>query len=263
MNFLFLSKLLPLFIYPLGLSCFLLIIALILLWKKPRWAMFPVAISLIILLISSNGLIANYLVKSSEWRYLPSEIPKADAIVILGGATRTPAKPRPMVDLTEQGDRVIYGGKLYLEGKAPVIILAGGRVKWLGGGNPESQDMLEILKLMNIPESAIIQESLSLNTYENAVNVKQILEEKKLKKIILVTSALHIPRAYAIFKKQGIDVITAPTDFLISEQEITEINDNQEAFILNNIPDSLALDKTTKVLKEYIGTFIYWLKGWL
>lgn len=123
--------------------------------------------------------------------------------------------------------------------------------------------MLEILKLMNIPESAIIQESLSLNTYENAVNVKQILEEKKLKKIILVTSALHIPRAYAIFKKQGIDVITAPTDFLISEQEITEINDNQEAFILNNIPDSLALDKTTKVLKEYIGTFIYWLKGWL
>jgi uncharacterized SAM-binding protein YcdF (DUF218 family) len=263
MSFLFLSKLLPLFIYPLGFSCLLLIISLILLWKYPRWAVFPIALALLILLISSNGIVANNLLKSLEWQYIPSEIPTADSIVILGGATRTPAKPRQMVDLTEQGDRIIYGGKLYLEGKAPLIIAAGGRAKWRGGGNPESQDMVELLSLMGIPSEVIIQEPLSLNTYENAVNVGKILQEKNLKKIILVTSALHMPRASAIFKHQGIEIIPAPTDFLISEQEINEINDNTEAFVLNMLPDSIALDQTTKVLKEYIGTLIYWLKGWL
>lgn len=263
MSFLFLSKLLPLLIYPLGFACLLLLIALILLWKYPRWAMIPVGCALIVLYLSSNGLVANYLLKSLEWQYLPSQIPQADAIVILGGATRTPASPRPMVDVTEQGDRILYGGKLYLEGKAPVIIATGGRAQWRGGGNPESQDLLELLKLMGIPETAVIQEPLSLNTYENAVNVKKILQEKNLKKVLLVTSALHTPRAYAIFKKQDIEAIPAPTDFLISEQELAEIEDNTESLLLNLLPDALALDRTTKVFKEYIGTFIYWLKGWL
>jgi uncharacterized SAM-binding protein YcdF (DUF218 family) len=263
MSFLFLSKLLPLLIYPVGFACLLLLIALILLWKYPRWAMIPVGFALIVLCLSSNGLVANYLLKSLEWQYLPSDLSQADAIVILGGATRTPASPRPMVDVTEQGDRILYGGKLYLDGKAPVIIAAGGRAQWRGGGNPESQDMLELLKLMGIPETAIIQEPLSLNTYENAVNVKKILQEKNLKKVLLVTSALHTPRAYAIFKKQGMEVIPAPTDFLISEQELSEIEDNTESLLLNLLPDAIALDRTTKVFKEYIGTFIYWLKGWL
>jgi uncharacterized SAM-binding protein YcdF (DUF218 family) len=263
MNFLFLSKLIPLFIYPLGLACILLIIALIVAWKYPRWTSIPIATALIVLLLGGNGWITNWLVQSLEWQNLPQNLPNADAIVILGGATRSAHPPRPMADVTEQGDRIIYGLKLYQEGKAPIIIASGGRVEWRGGGQPESEDMQQLLELMGVPSNAIIQEPNSLNTYENAVNVSKILADKGIKKILLVTSAMHIPRSLLIFKHQGIEAIAAPTDFLVSQQELAEINSTTEAVILNLLPDVNRMDKTTKAMKEYIGTFIYWLKGWL
>jgi uncharacterized SAM-binding protein YcdF (DUF218 family) len=260
---LFISKLLPLFIYPLGLSCLLLIITLILWWKSPRFVPIPIALALIVLLLAGNGWISNAIVQSLEWQNIPQELPNADAIVLLGGATKSANSPRPMVDINEQGDRVNYAAKLYRDGKAPLIIAAGGRVAWRGGGRSEATDMAELLMTMGVPNNAIEQETESLNTYENAVNVKPILEAKSLQKVILVTSALHMPRSLAIFKKQKIDVIAAPTDFMVSEQEIAEPNASLEAFILNLLPDADRLEKTTKAIKEYIGILIYRLKGWV
>ena len=91
--FLFLSKLLPLFVYPLGLSCLLLILALLWLKRRPRRAAGAIALALAILLLSSNGWVSAYLTRSLEWRHLPPvEIPEAQAIVVLGGGfcQRTP-----------------------------------------------------------------------------------------------------------------------------------------------------------------------------
>jgi uncharacterized SAM-binding protein YcdF (DUF218 family) len=259
---LFISKLLPLFIYPLGFSCLLLIITLLLWWKFPNLVPIPVTIALITLLLAGNGWTSNAIVRSLEWQNIPQELPEADAIVLLGGATKSAISPRPMVDVSEQGDRVLYAAKLYREGKAPLIVAVGGRVSWRGGGQDEATDMAELLVTMGVPKSAIERETESLNTYENAVNVKSILEAKGIKKILLVTSALHMPRSLAIFKKQGIEAIAAPTDFLVSEQELAEPNASLEAFILNILPDVDRLEKTTKAMKEYIGTWIYSLKGW-
>ncbi|MGB7522413.1 MAG: hypothetical protein WA896_22510 [Spirulinaceae cyanobacterium] len=129
--FLYLSKLIPLFLYPLGLACLLLFIALVLAWKFPRRLPIPVGLALIILLLSSNGWVSNEIVRSLEWQHLPpQEIPQADAIVILGGSTRPQSPPRATVEIAEQGDRVIYGGYLYQQNKAPLIIPAGGRISW-------------------------------------------------------------------------------------------------------------------------------------
>lgn len=176
MSFLFLSKLLPLFFYPVGLTCLLLVVTLVLWWNNPRWVPYPVALALIVLLLATNGWVSNSLVRSLEWQHLPpTEIPKADAIVVLGGAIRSKIDPRPMVDVAEPGDRVIYAAQLYQEQKAPMVIPTGGRISWLGGGFPEARDMAQLLQLMGVPESAIIEEPQALNTYENAVYVKEIL----------------------------------------------------------------------------------------
>ncbi|MGL5195669.1 MAG: YdcF family protein, partial [Chroococcales cyanobacterium] len=70
--FLFLSKLLPVFIYPLGLSCLLMLVALVTLWKRPKWASVAIASALVILLLSSNGWVANGIARSLEWQHLPS-----------------------------------------------------------------------------------------------------------------------------------------------------------------------------------------------
>jgi uncharacterized SAM-binding protein YcdF (DUF218 family) len=262
--FLFLSKLLPLFLYPLGLACVLLVVALVMSWRRSRWVPLPVVLALIVLLLGSNSWVANSLVRSLEWQHIPvGKLPTADAIVLLGGATKSAFPPRPGVDLSEEGDRVLYAAQLYREGKAPVVIASGGRIDWRGGGLAESSDMADILVNLGVPNSAILQDSKSLNTYQNAVNVRQIMQERRIRRVLLVTSAMHMPRSLRIFQRQGIEAIPAPTDFLITQQEINEPSSSPQATLLNLVPDADRLQNTTRALKEYIGTVVYHLRGWL
>lgn len=264
MDFLFLSKLLPTFIYPLGLSCILLIVAFFLALRRSRFATIPIALSFLILMITGNPRFSDALVKSLEWQNTATKnLPTADAIVVLGGATRSISPPRIMPDLNEHGDRILYAAKLYKERKAPLIVLSGGRIEWFGKEESEATDMARILQLTGVPKKAIIQEDNSLNTYENAKFTKKILDEKGIKKILLVTSAFHTPRSLKIFARQGIEAIPAPTDFLISELDLIKHDYSMESRILSYFPKSESLYYTTKIIKEYIGTFIYRLRGWL
>ncbi len=163
----------------------------------------------------------------------------------------------------KQGDRVIYAAQIYRQQKAPLLILSGGRVDWRGGGASESADMADILTSIGIPSEAMIQEPDSLNTYQNAVNVKKILQARNIRRVLLVTSAMHMPRSLKIFQRQGIEAIPAPTDFLVSQGDMQELGSSPKAAILNLLPDSDNLDKFTRALKEYVGYFIYSLRGWL
>ena len=262
--FLFISKLLPLFVYPLGLSCLLLIWALWLSRKRSRKTYLPILLALIILAIASNPIVGKYAIASLEHKYLPLKSPPpADAIVILGGATRNNEPPRIMPDLSDRGDRLLYGAKLYLEGAAPKIVLTGGRVSWYGGESSEAESMATILELFGIPREDMLLESRSLNTRDNAVYTKEILEREKLEKVLLVTSAAHMPRSIAIFHRVNINAIPAPADFMVSDRNLVEYRHSSQAQILNLIPSSESLDYTTQALKEYIGIIIYRLKGWL
>ncbi len=264
MSFLFLSKLLPLFIYPLGLSCILLLVALWFCYKRSRWTFIPVLLAFIILMTASNVKFSNSLVTSLERQYLPTEnMPKAGAIVVLGGATRINEPPRIIPDLSERGDRLLYGVKLYKDGAAPYILLTGGRIDWYGGDSSEAEDMATLMEIMGVPREALLLESRSLTTYENAVYTKEILDRRNIKKIILVTSAAHMPRSLAIFKKQGINAIPAPTDFLVSDRNLVESEVSTQSRIISLFPNPESLDRTTQIIKEYIGTFVYRLRGWL
>ena len=264
MSFLFLSKLLPLFVYPLGLSCILLLVALWFCFKRSRWTFIPVLLAFIVLMTASNINVSNSLVTSLERQYLPQEkMPQADVIVVLGGATRNDEPPRILPDMSDRGDRLLYGVKLYKDGTAPYILLTGGRIAWFGGDSSEAESMATIMEIMGVPRQAMLLESRSLTTYENAVYTKEILERRNLNKVLLVTSAAHMPRSVAIFKKQGIDVIPAPADILVSDRNIIENGVSGESRILSFFPNPESLDRTTQIIKEYIGMFIYRLRGWL
>jgi uncharacterized SAM-binding protein YcdF (DUF218 family) len=261
--FLFLSKLLPLFVYPLGLTCLLLIAALILVWRYPRATASVTLTALMLLIFAGNGWVAATAIRSLEGQYLPTELPQAEAIVVLGGATRSPESPRPWVEVSEAGDRVLYAAKLYREGKAPIVVLSGGRIRWRGGEGSEAADMAELMEPMGVPRSAILEEPDSFNTYENARNVKVILDREGIDRVLLVTSAFHMPRSMAIFRKQGIEAIAAPTDFLVADNFFEASRSTGAGAILSVIPDAENLMMTTKALKEYIGAIIYRARGWL
>ena len=263
--FLFLSKLLPLFIYPLGLTALLLLVALVMLWRRPRLAAVPIALALGVLLVGSSGWLCERVVGSLEFQNIPpAELPKADAIVVLGGCTQPADLPRPWVDLMEGGDRVVHAARLFKAGKAPKVILSGGRVGWSGETGSESEDMAQLVEFMGVPRSAILQDPTSLNTRENAVNVKQIMEQQKIRRILLITSATHMPRSLLIFQRLGIDAIPAPTDFVLTlPPPGRSSKSGLEATLLELLPDVDRLEKTTRALKEYVGIWIYRLRGWV
>ena len=187
-----------------------------------------------------------------------------DAIVILGGGERSLDPPRVLPEVNEAGDRLIYGAWLYRRGRAPNVLVTGGRIDFLRSTTPGAVSMAALLEFFGVPQQAIWLESEARNTYENATYSRQLLTEHQAHRILLVTSALHMPRAVRLFERQGLDVIPAPTDFLISDAEWADITRaDVRTQLIYLLPDSESLFRTTQALKEYIGIAVYGLRGWL
>lgn len=264
--FLYLSKLLPLLLYPLGLAVVLLVVGW--LWRRrPRLLSVALLGAMAILVLGGNRCVAYSLVRSLEWRYQPpADLPEVGAIVVLGGSTRQAADPRPLVEVNETGDRLLYAAYLYHQGAADHILLTGGTIEWLSPDEtrPEAEDMAAVMEMLGVPREALWLEPQSRNTYENALFSRPILDEAGVERILLVTSAMHMPRSAAIFEKQGIEVIPAPADYIVSELDWRYLwQAGLAAQTLNLIPSAENLHYTTLVMKEYIGIVVYWLQGWL
>lgn len=261
-----LSKLLPMLVYPLTLAC-LLLISVLLTRRWPRWGRVGVLLALMILWIAGNHWVANGLARSLEWRY-PSlqSIPEAGAIVLLGGGTMLDEPPRPIVEINSAGDRIIYAAWLYNQGAADKIITTGGRISWLTNGSAAdtgpAHAMTELLEMLGVPREVIYVETESLNTFDNARFSKRILEQMGVEKILLVTSALHMPRAVRLFEAQDLEVIPAPVDYSTSESDLTLSGISWQSFLLRLFPGVDDLSLTTRAMKEYLGLLYYQLRGW-
>jgi uncharacterized SAM-binding protein YcdF (DUF218 family) len=263
--FIYLSKLLPLFAYPIGLTWLLIILSLVMI-KKTRFLRIILLAASLVLWISGNRWVSMSLVKSLEWRYLPpASLPDVETIVVLGGGTDMMNYPRPMVDISGAGDRVLYAAQLYKQGKSSHLLLSGGNLTWQNeaSSTPASQ-MGEILEFLGIPADAIWLQTRSLNTYEDALYCSQILKEKGIDKILLVTSAIHMPRAMGVFMNQGIQVIPAPTDFRVTESNWADLwSGNIPAQTLRLVPNISDASAFSNAIKEYIGILVYRLRGWM
>lgn len=263
--FVYLSKLLPLFIFPLGFVTLLLILGLATKHRQ-KWHKTFLILSLVILLVSSNRWVSYGLARSLEWQNLPADTtPQAEVIVLLGGGTEPNDYPRTMTEVNSAGDRVLYAAKLYHEGAAPVILVSGGNLSFSSArGTTPAEEMTELLNLLSVPTEAIWQQDQSQNTYEDALYCAELLRQKEITEVILVTSAMHMPRAKALFENQGIDVIPAPADFTVTEQNWQSVfQPSLGEFFIILLPNASALDLTTTVIKEYIGLLVYHLRGWL
>jgi len=262
--FIFLSKLLPLFVYPIGLATILVLMGLVFSRRKKTSRAFLIS-ALVILFLSGNRWISYSLARSLEWQYLPTQDQiSAPAIVVLGGGTESALSPRSAVEVNSAGDRMIHAADLYHKGAAPLLVLSGGNVDWMESiENSPAADMRQIILKLGVPDSAIVLQPKSQNTFEDALYSAALLKEKGIKKIILVTSAMHMPRAVALFEKQGLEVLPSSTDFTITEDGWKRtFSPNLEIFIINILPNSSAMGLTTNALKEYIGLVTYQIQGY-
>lgn len=261
--FLYLSKFLPLLVYPLGLTCVLILLALLI--RSAKWQKGVLILAFLALFLGGNGWVARALAKPLEWRYLPpAATPHAEVIVILAGDERSAHFPRSTPEFGEAGDREIYAAHLYHQGAAPYILFSGGTIDWLSSEDAPWQTAEYLLKLAGVPSSALWFEKDSRNTYESAVACKKILEEKGIHRIILVTSAVHMPRSVSLFLHQGLEVIPAPTDYYVTQGDLPSLRQGGiPSLLISLLPSSDNLEITSRTLKEYIGIFIYKLLGWL
>ena len=259
MDFVSLSKILPMLVFPFNVTLWFMLLALAMLWiNKVRLAGSSMAIAIAVFVVSGNPPLSSALYARHERTHLPlpiMEYPVADAIVVLGGSLGPPLPPRLYMDLSGAIDRIWHGVRLYRAGKASTIVLSGGNVFPQPGVEGESFYAAQLLVDWGVPQSAILIEDRSRNTYENALYSKTILNEKNMHKVLLVTSALHMPRALAVFRSNGIDAIAAPTDF-----NIVPVN---RPGILNWIPSLGAMATLTDVIRENLGILVYRLRGWI
>ena len=181
------------------------------------------------------------------------QMPEADAIVVLGGNT---ANGRANWFLPYDRDKAVVrvdtATDLYRAGRAPKVVLSGGALE---GDVSEARGMAHQMRQNGVPEQALILENSSRTTYENAALTEETLKQHEIRKILLVTSALHMPRAMAAFSKQGVEAIAAPAP----PQIVLPADGSVEPWI----PNERAFDASRSIIKEYAGLFVYWLRGWV
>jgi uncharacterized SAM-binding protein YcdF (DUF218 family) len=220
---------------------------------KTRLAYYGALATLGLVWLFSLMPVAHWMYASLENRYVPTpveQLPQADAIVVLGGAIVGAYAPRVYPELTSSADRILHAFRLFQAHKAEWIVTTGASSE----GVSEAQLMKELLVEWGVPKENILTEQHSVNTYQNAANVKTIAQQREFGKILLVTSAAHMQRAQMTFQAQGLDVIPAPTDY--------EAPSASGFSILNMLPNPEAALFIALAVKEYLGLVVYKLRGW-
>ncbi len=210
-----------------------------------------------LLTLASLPIVANKALRILEDPFPPrriEEIPRADAIVILGGVVEPANRSGGSENLLQAADRILYGFRLYRAGLAPIIVVSGGGKDTLGRPLSEAALMARLLQDWGVPPSAIRQEEVSLDTRGNAVGCERLLKSSGAHEILLVTSAAHMRRALATFRSVGFAVGAAPTDH---ESTVAD-----KISISNWIPKVEALEFTSLALREYLAILYYSLRGW-
>jgi uncharacterized SAM-binding protein YcdF (DUF218 family) len=255
-----LSKILPYLVFPLSIFFECLVIG----WLCKRFGAIKFGnvfqgLGVIVLLVASMPPVAIAFNQRLESWYQPmpaAKAPRADAIILLGGALSLPLTPRIGPELTDASDRILYAAQLYKAGRAPLILVTGGNVfKQDEKVESEAYYISKLLQQWGIPESAILIETESRNTRQNALNSAKILDQNTVKSALLVTSAFHMPRAAATFKAVGLNVVPSPIDFAVVNYK--------RPVLLDYLPSAGALGGTTRALREHVGIFVYGLRGWL
>ena len=199
---LLLDKIFGLLALPLGIAIgtgLLALLALALGWRRRGVGL--LAFAIIWLWGWSTQPAANAVLGSLMDRYPirhAEALPTADAIVVLGGGVWPISYGRIYPDLNHTADRSWHAARLHRAGKAPLTIVSGGSV-WNLSRQSEADATRTLLTALGVPDDAIVTEDDSRNTRQNAVFTARLAADRGIQRVLLVTSAWHMPRAAAAF----------------------------------------------------------------
>ena len=242
----YINKILPIIISPLGLIIILLFFSIF------RKKMLPSVLALMILIILSLPIVSRQLINLLEQNFnptSPSEIDSADTVIVLSGMV-TPIKQSNDIkyEFSEAVDRIFAGINLLKTGKAQKIILTRGQLPW-SIGVPEGEFLAEFVQSQGIDPNKILLTKIVQNTNDEAKEISKMLPENS--EVILVTSAFHMPRAEKVFQNQNLKVIPYAVDFRSSAKRMS---------VIDFLPQANAFKDSNFYFREIIGRAYYDLR---
>jgi uncharacterized SAM-binding protein YcdF (DUF218 family) len=251
----FLSKTAGLFIVPSNLLLALGIFGLALLWTHFARMGYRLIVCFIILIVVIGALpIGNALILLLEQRFPVWDASRGfpTGVVILGGGVINPriSAARGQIALGGGGNRAIVLAELARQYPTMRIVFCGGRGELFRAGPTEADYFVDLLATFGIQRDRIELESRSRNTAENAAFSKELIMPKPGERWLLVTSAMHMPRAMGAFRQEGFPVEAFPVDWrTVGYQDL----------YLISFPSLNNLRRFDDGAHEWFGLLAYWL----
>ncbi|MCF6158075.1 MAG: YdcF family protein [wastewater metagenome] len=249
----YLHKIIPILLLPIGLTILLVLTGLILHRKVLCW------LGITVFWLAGTPFVADFAMRTAEgWqmRKLIDTLPEANAIVVLSGMlTLAPGNP-PVSEWGDAADRFFAGVELYRADKAPLLIFTGGWVPWQPHAQPEGRVLARYATDKGIPQANLLITDEVVNTEEEAFAIADLLGQNKgegtKSRVLLVTSAFHMRRAKLLFERAGLEVVSFPVDFRVPAR--------RKLSLLDFLPDVRSLDQTETALREFYGILFYQIK---
>jgi uncharacterized SAM-binding protein YcdF (DUF218 family) len=243
---------------PFTVLYLLMAVALVALWLRWRGGrrtliVFTLLFGLFTLLCMPA--VAHLALGSLEWQYAPlAQRPEnTEALVVLAGGFKPADALRPEPELTvDSYYRCLEAVRLYRQGPPCPVLVSGGKM------DPDAPDpacaevMRTFLLQLGVAPGDILVEGRSQTTYENARFSREMLQERHLQRIVLVTEATHMFRGERCFRKQGLDVVPAVCNFRATSFDWALV-----AFV----PTPGAAGHCEEAEHEWVGAIWYWLNG--
>lgn len=209
-----LRKVVDFLLMPATVAMVLVTLGCVCLWvdRARRAGRVMVSTGVLALLVLAWGIPFDFVARSLEGRYLPMLDPARAAsvrwVVVLGGGSRAehalPVSSRPsaasLYRVTEgiRLQRLVPSARLVFSGAAIFDSVSNARVNGA------------LAEAVGVSQDDIVQEERPRTTEEEADAIRRIVGSDPF---LLVTSAIHMPRAMMVFRSRGLTPIPAPTDY--------------------------------------------------
>jgi uncharacterized SAM-binding protein YcdF (DUF218 family) len=250
--FFLLSKLLNWFVYPLSLLFLGLLVILV--FYRRRYTRWGLACVLLLLYGMSTMITVKPLMRWLEGPRPPPELHQHyDVAIVLTGMVALRRSRPGHLEFNEHVERILEGISLVRQGIADKLLIVGGSGNLFNRRLSEARVLRTFALEFGLNDEQVLTEEVSRNTYESAVKATEIIRTGRYRDLVLITTALHMPRAAAAFHKQGLFPDLYPVDFQSSGGGIA---------LLSLLPSVRALDVMTYVVHELVGLVMYHLQGY-
>lgn len=245
---------------PAALLLVFLVLASGLCLRRRNWLEASILIGLAILIeVTLGTTLSRRLLADLETPYLPGrqQLPvKADAIVMLGGAHEYNPRELFQMGFIEASDRIVTAVELLRQDRAGALVLCSAKAVVNDREVPDSEFIERLMERWNLRRGRIIRLPIGRNTVDEAHEVAALASKHGWKRILLVSSAFHLRRAEATFRKAGVgEIIPVGCDF----RGVFPGDPGYDHITLPRTESATALKLW---LHEQVGWWYYDIRGW-